>query len=213
MRRSALLLFVLFVLVALCGSSFALEVNEVGIQVRLMHDPFLDDGNLRFAATVSGYCKIAVTEGWTMRAELGCPIDLWLPWVGLASSHEVGDRWAVEVQLAAQGDLVYSLHLTLNAGVRALLASSDRFRLMLASFPVSVTGLWYLSPSEFMLIPSISANATLDFAWAMSEHLVLGQSFGLSVARLGGLSTEMAFPLGEAVGLLIDSKTRIGYRP
>jgi len=213
MRRSTLVFLVLFGLMAFCGSSSALELDEVGIQVRLMHDPFLDDGNLRLAATVSGYCKIAVTEGWTMRAELGCPIDLWLPWIGLASSHRIGDRWAVEVQLAAQGDLAYSLYLTLNAGVRAVLASSDRSRLMLASFPVSIAGLWYFSPSDFMLVPSVSANAALDFAWAASEHLVLGQSLGLSVARLGGLSSETALPLGEAFGLLIDSRTRVGYRP
>jgi len=213
MRQSVLVLLVCAGLMTICVASSAVELEEVGVQVRLMHDPLLSGEGLSLAASVSGYCKLAMADGWTMRMEVGSPLGLWLPWVGFATTFAVGDRWAVEAQLAAQTDWRDSIYLTLNAGGRVLLAGSNRFRLMLASFPLSVAGLWYFSPSYFALIPSVSVNAALDLAWEASEHLILGESIGLSVARLGGLSTEMAFPLGEELGLILESRTRAGYRP
>lgn len=213
MRRLSLSFLVLGCLLTICFPSAAVDVEEIGVQVRLMHDPFLFDEGLKLAAAVSGYCKLGMAEGWTMRVELGNPLDVWLPWIGIASSHAIGDRWTAEVQLSAQGDIFYSLYLTLNAGVRALLAGSDRSRLMLASFPLSLAGLWYFDPSDFILIPSISANAALDFAWAASDHLVLGQSIGLSVVRLGDLFDETAFSLGDGFNLMLDARTRAAYRP
>lgn len=213
MRRSALCLCAAVVLFALCVPSAAVDLEEAGIQVRVLHDPLLSDGRLTLAVAVSGYCRLAVGDGWMVRAELGSLLDLFLPWIGISTSHVVGDRWMVEAQLAAQSDLRDSIYLTLSAGGRVLIAGSATSRLMLASFPLSLVGLWHFSPNDFALDVLVALNAALDFAWAASEHVILGQSFSLSVAGLGGLSSEMAFPLGEELGLILDSRTRVGVRP
>ena len=212
MRQNTLLVILLVLSVAAVGfKCLAIDVTEVGIQVHVMHDPVLSGGELRLAVAISGYCRLFVDGGWTMRAQIGSLLDLFLPQISLAMTHAMGDRWAVEAQLWAKSDLQDSLYVTLSAGGRVLLAGSETSQLMLSSFPVTLGGLYYW-PGEWSFMPGATLNAYLDYAWTASEKLILGQTIGLSIAQLSP-ELPMAFPLDEAHGLVLDSMTRAGYRP
>ena len=212
MRRATVVLLVLLGSVAfLSVCTQAIELSEVGIQVHLMHDPLLSDGSLRLGVGIGGYCRLAVADGWTMRAELGNPLEILYPQFGLALTYAIDDRIAVEGQLRAQTDFRDLLYVSLNAGGRMLLAGSETSRLALSSFPFVLAGFrgWQGGMS---FLATATANAYLDYSWVASEHVILGQAIGVSLARLGP-DAKMALPLGEIYGLIIDSITHAGYRP
>jgi hypothetical protein len=212
MRRATMVLLLLLGSAAfLSVCTHAIELTEVGIQVHLMHDPLLSDGDLRLGVGIGGYCKLAVADGWTMRAELGNPLEVFYPQFGLAVTYALGDRFAVEGQLRAQTDFRDLLYVSVNAGGRMLLAGSETSRLVLSSFPFALAGFrgWQ---SEMSFLATAAANAHLDYSWVASEHVILGQAIGVSLARLGP-DAEMALPLGEIYGVMIDSITHAGYRP
>lgn len=212
MRRTLWLAMLVVASVALLGLyGMAAQVTEVGLLVHVMHDPLRSGGEVRLAAAVAAYGRLAIADGWTMRAEVGGPIDLFLPQLGIAVSRALGGRWAVEGQLWAQTDFQDSLYFSLNAGGRVLLAGSPSSHVLLSSFPLALVGLWFW-PGSVSVLPTAGLNAYLDVAWTPSSNLLLGQSIGVSLARLGP-DREMAFPLGELYGLVFDSMTRVGYRP
>ncbi len=210
MRQAVLVAAI--VLVSCCSWVNVQAVNlvEMGIKVHVTHDPLLSEGSLRLVVSLGGYCKLAVADGWTMRAELGTPLGLFLPQLGLASTHSIGERIALEAQLWIQSDLMDSVFLTLSAGARAILVRSETSRLTLASFPFALVGFsgWSGDASFF---PSASLNAYFDYSWMASENVVLGQTIGLTVVQLGP-EVEMALPLGELYGLRMDSTTHAGFR-
>jgi len=209
-RSLGVLLLCVVVASTLCA---AIDVAEVGVELQVTHDPFLSDGRFRLSVGLGAYCKLSVTDEWMLRAEFGSPLEIWLPWAGLATSHTLGDRWILEARLAAQSDLLDSVYLTLNAGGRVLVAGSGRSRLMLSSFPVSLAGLFFFTSSDWSFLPAVALNVFLDYSWAASEKMILGQTIGFSVAELRGFGSPMALPIGEFYGLILQSVTHAGYRP
>jgi hypothetical protein len=211
MRRSVLVVFLLLMSLTSAGfQALAVQVTELGIQVHIFHDPLLSGGELRLAAAVSGYCRLFMDDGWTVRAQIGSPIDLFLPQIGVATTHAVGANWAVEAQLWMQTDFLDSVYFTLNGGGRVRVAGSGTSRMTLSSFPISLAALY--DSLGFLFVPSAHLNAYVDLSWAPSDHLVLGQTIGLSIARLGS-EYDAAFPLDGIYGLTIESVTRAGYMP
>jgi hypothetical protein len=188
----------------------AVDLAEIGIKVHVTHDPLLSEGSLRLVVSLGGYCKLAVAEGWAMRVDLGTPLGLFLPQLGIGSTHSIGERIALEAQLWIQSNLMDSVFLTLTAGARAILVRSETSRLTLASFPFALVGFfgWSGGGSYF---PSASLNVYFDYSWMGSQNVVLGQTIGLTVVYLGP-ETEAALPLGELYGLRADSTTHAGFR-
>jgi len=197
------------VFLSVCAQAVAM--TEVGIQVHLTHNPLFSEGKLRLALGVGAYCKLALADRWTMRAELGNPLVALYPQFGVAVTYALGGRFAIEGQLWARTDFRDVLYVTLNTGGRMVLAGSETSRLILSSFPFALIGFrgWQEGMSFF---PRATANVYLDYSWLASEHVILGQAIGVSLSRLGP-DVERVFPLGEMYGLLLDSITRAGYRP
>ena len=147
-----------------------------------------------------------------LRAEGGSPLEIWLPWIGRATSHAFEDRWTLEARLAARSDLLDSVYLTLNVGGRALLATPRRVRVMLSSFPISLADSYY-RPGDWSFLPTLALNASLDYSWEPSERMVLGRTIGLSVAELRGFGSSMALPIGAHYGSILNTATHAGFRP
>jgi len=212
MRKAVVTVVVLVILLYwMAAPCAAVDVTEVGVQVRVMHDPFLRDGELALGVALGGYCRLVVSEGWTMRIELGSPLDLWLPGVALASAYAIGDRWAIEAQLGVQSDLLDSVYLTLNLGARVVLSGSGTSRLMVSSFPISLAGLHYVTSGDWSFSAAPSLNAFLDYTWATSGRVNVGQAIGMTLLPRYATS-PMAIPLGGDFGLMIDSVTHVGLR-
>ena len=93
----------------------------------------------------------------------------------------------------------------------AMLAGSAGSRLMLASFPLAFVGFGD-GESGFSFATVLGLNASLDYARMVSEHLLLGQAVGVSVAQLGPVD-DRSLPIGELHGLIVNAVTHAGYRP
>jgi len=206
------ILLVLVALVsALCASSVAAELAEIGIQVHLTHSPFRTESGLQLGVAVSGYCRVSVAEGWTMRAELSSPLASFMPQLGIATTHAVGERLAVEAQLLMQTDFQDTFFITLFGGGRARITGTTTSRVMVSTFPLTLAG-FYSSYGGFSLLPMLALNGYVDVTWWPTDHWAIGQAVG--VAALQRVTDdEMLFPLGERYGLRFATTTHVGYRP
>lgn len=206
---ASVLVSLLYWLVTPCG---AVDVTEIGVQIHVMQDPFLSDGELRLGVALGGYCRLVVSDEWTVHIQLGSPLDLWLPGVALAAAYAVGDRWTIEAQMGVQSDLADSVYLTLNLGARVALGGSETSRLMLSSFPISLSGLHYFNSGDWSFSLAPAVNAFLDYTWAASDRVNIGQAIGLTLLHHGA-APRMAIPLGGEHGLVFDSITHLGLEP
>jgi hypothetical protein len=204
-------------LVLLAGTAWiglpgsAIDLGEIGLEIEVLPDPLRSDEGLQWGAALGAYCKVGIADGWTMRGEVTSPLFAFLPQFGLAATYAASARWAVEAQLTIQSTALGSLLFTLHGGGRVLVAGTGTSRLLFSSFPVALVGM-HTSYGGFSVFPVAGLNGYLDVSWLPSDHLIVGQSVGFSIAKLGP-DVEMLFPLGEIHGLVLSATTHAGYRP
>ena len=195
----------------ICVAASAIGLAEIGLQVHITHDIYRSDDGLGLGVIVGGYCKVSMAEGWTMRAELSSPLLYFIPQLGIATTHALGDRLAVEAQLVIQTDFLETAYLTLLGGGRVLVAGTAESRVMASTFPLSLVG-FYSSYGGLSVFPMLVLNGYLDISWWPSEHWTIGQAIGFTAQERIG-DQEMLFPLGDALGLRFGATTHAGYRP
>jgi len=189
----------------------AVEVEEIGIQLYVVNQPLLSDGHVQLGARVGAYAKLAVSEAWGLRVTIDNPLAAWLPRFELSSSHRVADRWIAEATFSATIGAEDWGQMSVSAGARYVALRSPSFRVMLSSFPISLTAIRYLG--SWTVAPVLTPNLTADVSWAPSATWVLGQSIGLSVVSLPPSDEAPAIPLPRPFGLLVRSLTHAGVRP
>jgi len=208
MMRRALLFVVL--LMGFGVSCLGVDLREIGIAFTVSHDPLLVDGRVRFSSTVSLYGKLEVSEAWMLRATVGSPLGLWMPYAALATTHAIGSRWAAEAELSMRtaGDMV---SITLSAGGRVAVAATPTTRWMVSSFPIGVSALYFVD--AWTMATGFVPNLAVDVSWAPASPYLVGQSIAVSLIRFTGISQDAALPLGDEYGLRFQSVTRAGFRP
>ena len=195
-----------------CVTAAAVGLAEIGLQVYVTHDIYRSDDGVGLGAIVGGYCKVSMAEGWMMRAELSSPLLYFIPQLGIATTHALGDRFAVEAQLVIQTDFLETAYLTLLGGGRVLIAGTAESRVMASTFPLSLVGFYSSYGSGLSVFPVPALNGYLDVSWWPSEHWTIGQAIGFTaVQRIA--DEEMLFPLGDGLGLRFGAMTHAGYRP
>jgi len=211
MKRTVCLVLCCTSLAFVSTGALGISVTEVGLQFHVMHAPESFDGEPLLGFVVGAYCTLDLADPWAMRLEIWNPLDMFLPQLGVTATYAIDHRLAIEGQLAMQSDFYDSVYVTLSAGGRYVAMGSPTARLMLATFPLQVTGLFSWSGySAVFPVPQLNLFAT--GTWAPSEHIVLRQTLGASLIRLDS-DAEFVFPLGGPYGLSLSSLTRAGYRP
>jgi hypothetical protein len=211
MRRGVVAAVVVGIgLLAALGCSAA-ELTEIGIQLSLVQQPLLTEGHQQFGASLGVYAKLRLDAAWTLRGALYSPLGVWMPGLLVAGTYGFADRWAGEAELTIQGDPGAWLQSSLNVGVRAVVARGLRSRLMLFSFPVALSVMWF--QDRWTVQPVLTPNLFVDLAWMPRPRIILGQALGVSlVGPVPGIDRG-GLLLGEDYTLVLRSLTRVGFVP
>jgi len=211
MRRAVMLCCVLAGMAMGGIPGRAVEVEEIGIQLYVVNQPLLSEGHMQLGARIGVYGKLAVSDAWGLRVTIDNPFSAWLPRFELSSSHRMADRWIAEAAISAMVGGAAWAEMSVSAGARYIAGRTSSFRLMLSSFPISLTAIRYLG--SWTVAPVLTPNLAVDVSWAPSEVWVFGQAIGLSVISLPISDEAPAIPLSQPFGLLVQSLTHAGYRP
>lgn len=192
----------------LAGLGHAADVREVGLRIDLTLQPLYAGDAVRWNFDLGGYARIALAQGWGVRATAGFSVLSAGPYLGIGLLKAIGSSTALEGDVRLQWTFGTGTPVTTaGAGIR-LAGTADGLIYQLAVFPVS----WTLAPvagapAAFAFSPSFTAGggfslATgLEFGQAITVTFLSAPPGGRPVLPVGGwmLSTRLTSHLGLAM--------------